>query len=90
MTSTSLNPDIAVVPAEEARSSTEHPSKACLVVEVSGDSLAKDRRFKASIYARFGVPVYWIVNLQDETIEVHRDPDPPNERYRSVLTFVRS
>ncbi|MGH9324618.1 MAG: Uma2 family endonuclease [Vicinamibacteria bacterium] len=83
-------PDVAVVPAEDARSPTEHPSRALLVVEVSGDSLAKDRRFKTSIYARFGVSEYWIVNLQDETIEVHRDPDPPKERYRSVLTFVRS
>jgi Uma2 family endonuclease len=83
-------PDVAVVPAEEAESTTEHPSKALLVVEVSGDSLAKDRRFKTSIYARFGVSEYWIVNLQDETIEVHRDPDPTKERYRSVLTFARS
>ena len=83
-------PDVAVVPAEDARSPTEHPSRALLVVEVSGDSLLKDRRFKTSIYARFGVSEYWIVNLQDETIEVHRDSDPTKARYRSVLTFVRS
>jgi Uma2 family endonuclease len=83
-------PDVAVVPAEEAGSPTRHPSKAVLVVEVSGDSLARDRRFKTSVYARFNVTEYWIVNLQDETIEVHRDPDPPKERYRSVLTFGRS
>jgi Uma2 family endonuclease len=61
-----------------------------LVVEVAGDSLAKDRRIKATIYARSGISEYWIVNLQDDTIEVHRDPDPRNELYRSVLTFVRA
>lgn len=82
-------PDLAVVPAEEAGSTSEHPSKASLVVEVAGDSLAKDRRIKASIYACFNVPEYLIVNLQDEIIEVFRDPDPPRERYRTALTFVR-
>jgi Uma2 family endonuclease len=82
-------PDLAVVPAKEAGSPSEHPSTASLVVEVAGDSLTKDRRIKASIYARFNVPEYWIVNLQDETIEVFRDPDPPSERYRTVLTFAR-
>jgi Uma2 family endonuclease len=83
-------PDVAVVPAEEAQSLIAHPSKALLVVEVAGDSLAKDRRIKATIYARSGISEYWIVNLQDDTIEVHRDPDPRNELYRSVLTFVRA
>lgn len=82
-------PDLAVVPAKDAGSPSKHPSKAGLVVEVAGDSLAKDRRVKASIFARFNVPEYWIVNLQDETIEVFRDPDPPKERYRTVLTFAR-
>jgi Uma2 family endonuclease len=82
-------PDLAVVLAQDAGSPTAHPSKALLVVEVAGDSLGKDRRVKASIYARFSVPEYWIVNLQDETIEVFRDPDVPKERYRTALTFAR-
>jgi len=82
-------PDLAVVPAEYAGSPTEHPSKASLVVEVAGDSLSKDRRIKASIYARFSIPEHWIVNLHDETVEVFRDPDPPKERYRTSLTFAR-
>jgi hypothetical protein len=30
------------------------------------------------------------VNLLDETVEVHRDPDLPKERYRSILTFARN
>lgn len=82
-------PDLAVVPAENAGSPLAHPSTAELVVEVAADSLGKDRRVKAAIYARFGVPEYWIVNLQDDTVEVFRDPDPSNERYRTALTFER-
>lgn len=82
-------PDLAVVPAKDAGSPSKHPSKASLVVEVASDSLAKDRQVKASIYSRFNVPEYWIVNLQDETVEVFRDPDPRKERYRTALTFAR-
>jgi Uma2 family endonuclease len=82
-------PDLAVVLAKDAGTPTAHPSTARLVVEAAGDSLGKDRRVKAAIYARFNVPEYWIVNLQDETIEVFRDPDPPKERYRTALTFAR-
>ena len=46
-----------------------------LVVEVSDASLAKDRRVKAGLYARAGLPEYWIVNLRDRTLEVRRKPE---------------
>jgi Uma2 family endonuclease len=31
-------------------------------------SLRKDRGFKAALYARFGIPEYWIVNVQECTV----------------------
>ncbi len=37
-------------------------------------SLSLDRTHKASLYARAGVKDYWIVNLVDRVVEVHRDP----------------
>lgn len=46
-----------------------------LVVEVSDSSLAKDRRLKAGLCARAGLPEYWIVNLRDRTLEVYRRPE---------------
>ena len=46
-----------------------------LVVEVSDSSLSKDRRLKAGLYARAGLPEYWIVNLRDRTLEVYRKPE---------------
>jgi Uma2 family endonuclease len=82
-------PDIAVVPAEEGGSSSHHPTRASLVVEVAGESLLRDRKIKGAVYARFSVPEYWIVNLRDETVEVYRDPDPSSGRYRTILTFGR-
>jgi Uma2 family endonuclease len=44
------------------------------VVEVAERSLAFDRRHKAGLYARAGIADYWIVNLIDEVVEVHRGP----------------
>lgn len=45
-----------------------------LVVEVSDSSLVDDRTTKARLYAKHGLPEYWIVNLQGRTLEVRRLP----------------
>ena len=47
-----------------------------MVVEVSDSTLDFDRRDKGRIYARAGIPVYWIVNVVDLQIEVFTNPDP--------------
>ena len=78
-------PDLAVVQAQDAASRTEHPTTALLVIEVAGESLRFDRRSKAALYARAGVPEYWIVNLSEAAIEVHRSPDPTVGAYRKSL-----
>ena len=44
-----------------------------LVVEVADSSLAEDRKL-LPVYARAGIPVVWIVSLDDETVEVHSAP----------------
>jgi len=70
-------PDVAVVAGEPKDYIAAHPSTAALVVEVADSSLRLDRRFKAAIYARAGLREYWIVNLVDRTVEVHREPQAP-------------
>lgn len=82
-------PDVAVVPGSFRDYVAGHPSRPALVVEISESSLALDRDHKGSLYARAGLADYWIVNLVDQTLEVHRDPDPDPAapfgwRYRSV------
>ena len=79
-------PDLSVV--EAGWPANEHPRTARLVVEVSGSSLRQDRGLKAAIYARAGIPEYWIVNLAEGSVEVHRDPDIGAGRYRTLLTFA--
>jgi Uma2 family endonuclease len=65
-------PDLAVVP--KANYLHEHPAGALLLIEVAESSLRKDRLIKASIYARAGVPEYWIVDINAGCIEVYRAP----------------
>jgi Uma2 family endonuclease len=66
-------PDLAVVPGTQ-RDYRQHPTAALLVVEISDTTLDFDRRRKRGLYARAGIPEYWIVNLLDRCIEVHLFP----------------
>lgn len=74
-------PDYAVVRAPRGRSRTTHPQPADigLLIEVSDSSLVIDRTDKARIYARAGIPVYWVVNIPDRRIEVFTQPSGPTD-----------
>ena len=60
------------------------PDDVMLLVEVSGSTLDYDRDVKRSLYARAGLPEVWIVNLDDQQIEVHRNPDGDVYRTRHL------
>jgi len=72
-------PDVAVVAGTPRDYLGAHPSTAALVVEVADSSLRLDRRLKSGLYARAGLPEYWIVNLVDGVVEVHREPQPASD-----------
>jgi Uma2 family endonuclease len=69
-------PDIAVVPGSARDYVAGHPAGALLVVEIADSSLTYDRQQKAGLYARAGIADYWIVNLIDRKVEIHRAPAP--------------
>jgi Uma2 family endonuclease len=69
-------PDVSVVSGPLADADPALPSRALLIVEVSDSSLALDRTEKASLYARARITDYWILNLAERVLEVHRDPTP--------------
>lgn len=77
-------PDIAVVPGTPRDYSQEHPSRAALIVEVADSSLAYDRIRKYAAYGRAGVPEYWLLNLNAQTLEVYRLPDSDGYREKRV------
>ena len=81
-------PDVALVPGSPADYRDHHPSHALLVVEIADSSLPQDRLTKSRIYARAGVPEYWIINLRDRCVEVHTAPDIGNRVYASTRTIA--
>ncbi len=52
------------------------PADVLLVVEAAKTSRPFDRTVKADLYARAGVPEYWIVDLVERCVEVCRGPGP--------------
>src|SRR3989442_7497174 len=82
-------PDVSVVRGSPRDYRDAHPTSPALVVEVALASLRLDRTRKCRAFARAGVPEYWIVNLLDRALEVHREPallDAARRRwgYRSI------
>ena len=69
-------PDLAVAGVRDDGYAAGHPNppEIGLVVEVSYTTLAKDRGLKLRLYARAGIPEYWIVDLEAEEIVVHTEP----------------
>lgn len=87
-------PDVAVViGSEEDYIDSGAPTNPILVIEVSDSTLRLDRGRKAAMYARHGVTDYWILNLVDRQLEVHRTPiADPSHRFKfrySNIALVR-
>ena len=85
-------PDVSVAAGRPLETTEAKPSRLALVVEVAESTLALDREYKGSLYARARVPEYWIVNLVDRVLEVYRDPRPDASAsygwaYRSVRSL---
>lgn len=77
-------PDVAVVPGSPESYDT-HPTSSVLIIEVADSSLLHDRKRKASLYAREGVPDYWVVNLVDWCLEVYREPQDGEYKSHTIL-----
>lgn len=78
-------PDLALVALQRPRG--DHPSAALLIIEVAGESLEFDLGAKARVYARAGVPDYWVIDLRRRAVTVHRRPKARTARYAAVRTL---
>ena len=83
-------PDITILKYREDfyRDKQPGPDDILLMVEVSPQTLTKDRTLKLSKYARSGIPEYWIVIPEEEIVEVYRRPK--GEDYQEKNTYGRS
>jgi Uma2 family endonuclease len=82
-------PDVVVAqgPATRYRQRHPGPQDIALLVEVADSSLDRDRD-KATVYARAGISVYWIVNLPESIVEVYADPTAsPRPKYQTSMRF---
>jgi Uma2 family endonuclease len=86
-------PDAAVVAGSPRNYSQAHPKTAVLVVEVAMSSVDYDRAVKGSLYAKSGIPEYWLLNLRERRLEVFREPVPMPEQifgfgYKSMRIYL--
>jgi Uma2 family endonuclease len=89
-------PDLVVARGAIRDYSKRHPGapEIGLVVEVADATLKFDRVEKAAEYASAGIAEYWIINLMDRQVEVHRHPQlaqtGPEFRSRQVFEETES
>ena len=71
-------PDLALLrPREDDYESTKpEPPDIFLVIEVADSSLTYDRQVKLPLYAQAGIGEAWLLDLEGEALEVHRQPGP--------------
>lgn len=82
-------PDVALLRPRPDFYALGHPTPfdVLLLVEVAETSSRFDRMVKMPLYAAGGIPEYWLVDLDEETVTVFRDPGPAD--YGSVRVLHR-
>ncbi len=72
----------------EDRTRTNEPPRAAdaaLVVEVAHTFLQYDTRVKMPLYARYGIPESWLVDVDAASITVYRSPT--HDGYEDIQTY---
>ncbi len=69
-------PDIALLDYRDDgyASAIPGPEDVLLLVEVADTSARYDREIKLPLFARYDVPVVWLIDLDAETVEVYEQP----------------
>jgi Uma2 family endonuclease len=80
-------PDLVVLrnPIETLKMTRPGPEDILLVIEAADSTLRMDRFQKAALYARAGIPEYWILDIGLRRMIVHRDPGAG--KYSSVVFY---
>jgi Uma2 family endonuclease len=75
-------PDFAL--ARRRPPGAPHPGHADWVCEIADTSLRRDREVKRVAFARYGVPEFWLIDVNAPSIEVFRHPAGEDFGHRSV------
>jgi len=76
-------PDLAICRQADEDAAPRHPTSVALVIEVARDSLQLDRA-KAALYAEAQIDEYWVVDVERQQIEVHREARAGAYQQRSI------
>jgi Uma2 family endonuclease len=79
-------PDAAVLKKRNYGKIKPAASDVLLMVEVADSTLLYDRREKLPLYAKHGVPEFWIVNIAEKRLEVYREPQKKFYKQTLLLT----
>lgn len=80
-------PDISVLAYRADFYSTEvpHAKDVLLVIEVADTSVTYDREVKLPLYAESGIPEFWLINLEENEIEMYWQPAGDAYKFRELL-----
>jgi len=82
-------PDIALLrPRKDFYSnSPPGPGDVLVVIEVADESLRFDRTVKLPLYARARIPQVWLIDLQNNVVEIHSRPS--DNQYEKSISLKR-
>lgn len=77
-------PDLVMARGTSYLEKRPGPADILLLIEVSDSTLKHDLGDKASLYAESSISEYWVVDIPNRSLVIHRSPS--SGRYRSVVT----
>ncbi len=74
-------PDVAILKWQDDFYSSGHPTPSDIhwLIEVADTTIGVDRRIKVPLYAESGIVETWLVNLNEDCLEVYRASEGINE-----------
>jgi Uma2 family endonuclease len=63
------------------------PNDVFLLVEIADSSLFDDQNRKLKMYAKHGIPEYWVADLNHRTWFIYRDPDGQDYKFKTTYRF---
>lgn len=80
-------PDLVVLreSAEKFAKANPGPHDILLAIEIADSALALDLSKKAPLYARAGMPDYWVLDVKKRRLLVHREP--AGGKYASIVEY---
>lgn len=78
-------PDVMALKLADYRHRLPEPDDVLLLVEVADSSINHDRTRKLPLYAQYGVPEVWLIDLNARVAEVYRQPE--GKSYQQTTTI---